>query len=156
MRYRFIQESRTSFTVVKMRRILNVSSSGFYRWQRVPFSKRKEETRQIGKRIAELYREHKGMAGIPLIAADLCSEADFSTISKNRVARHMKETGLRCRTLKEFVVTTDSRHAEPVSPNLLNRECSVDSANKVWVSDITHLKVGQKWHYLTVFIDFCS
>lgn len=96
------------------------------------------------------------MAGSPLISADLRSEPGFATVSKNRVARHMKEMGLKCRTLKKFVATTDSRHAEPVSPNLLNREFSVDSLNKVWVSDITYLKVGQKWHYLTVFIDLFS
>jgi len=151
-----MQENRTLFSVVKMCRILNVSSSGFYRWKKSPYSRRKEETKQIRNRIVELYKEHKGMAGSPLIAADLRSEPGYSNVSKNRVARHMKEMGLKCKTLKKFIVTTDSRHDQPIAPNLLNREFSVNSPNTVWVSDITYLKIGQRWHYLTVFIDLFS
>ena len=72
------------------------------------------------------------------------------------MARHMKEMGLKCRTVKKFVVTTDSKHKEPVSPNLLDRQFTVPTPDTVWVSDITYLKVGRKWHYLTVFIDLFS
>ena len=68
----------------------------------------------------------------------------------------MKEMGLRCRTIKKFVVTTDSKHNEPVAPNLLDRQFTVSTPNTVWVSDITYLKVDRKWHYLTVFIDLFS
>ena len=32
----------------------------------------------------------------------------------------------------------------------------VPTPDTVWVSDITYLKVGKKWHYLTVFIDLFS
>jgi putative transposase len=38
----------------------------------------------------------------------------------------------------------------------LNREFAVCAPNTVWVTDITYLKVGRKWHYLTVFIDLFS
>lgn len=58
--------------------------------------------------------------------------------------------------MKKYVVTTDSRHDEPVAPNLLNREFDVKVPNTVWVSDITYLKIGNSWHYLTVFIDLFS
>ncbi len=77
-------------------------------------------------------------------------------MGKNRVARHMKSMGLRCKTLKKFVATTDSKHKEPVAENILNRAFSVPSPNTVWVSDITYVKVGSKWYYLTVFIDLFS
>lgn len=58
--------------------------------------------------------------------------------------------------MKKFVVTTDSKHSDPVAPNLLNRQFSVSSPNQVWVSDITYLEIGGKWHYLSVFIDLFS
>ena len=84
------------------------------------------------------------MAGSPMITADLRAEPEFSTVGKNRVARQMKEMGLKCRATKRFVVTTDSRHNEPVAPNVLNRQFTVPSPNAAWVSDITYVKVGSK------------
>jgi len=110
----------------------------------------------IKKRISALYEDHEGMAGSPIIIADLRAESPFATVSKNRVARHMRAMGLRCKTTKKFIVTTDSKHNEPIAPNILNRQFSVGKPNTVWVSDITYLMVGGKWHYLTVFIDLFS
>lgn len=156
MRYQFIQENRSSFPVVKMCRSFSISPSGYYRWQNRPCSARRDENNRIRQRIRELYAEHNGMAGSPMITGDLRSEPGFATVGKNRVARHMKDMGLRCRTTKKFVVTTDSKHDEPVAPNLLNREFSVSSPNTAWVSDITYVKVGPRWMYLTVFIDLFS
>ncbi len=156
MRYQFIQKNRSSFPVMKMCRTFNISPSGFYHWQNRPCSARQDENNRIKQRISELYIEHKGMVGSPMITADLRSEPEFAAVSKNRVARHMRDMGLRCRTTKKFVVTTDSKHNEPVAPNILNREFSVSSPNTAWVSDITYVKVGPKWQYLTVFIDLFS
>jgi putative transposase len=96
------------------------------------------------------------MAGSPIITADLREDPEFSRVSRNRVARHMRDMGLKCRTVKKFVVTTDSKHNEPVAPNLLDRQFTVPTPDTAWVSDITYLKVGRKWYYLTVFIDLFS
>ena len=156
MRYEFVKENRSSFPVVKMCQTLNICSSGFYRWFKAPLSPRKREDQLIKERISTLYQEHKGKAGSPMIAADLRSEPYFARVSKNRVARHMRAMGLRCKTTRKFVVTTDSKHDEPVAANILNRQFSVSAPNTVWVSDITYLKAGSKWHYLTVFIDLFS
>ena len=43
-----------------------------------------------------------------------------------------------------------------VALNLLDRQFSVSTLDTVYVSDITYLKVGRKWHYLAVFIDLFS
>ena len=156
MRYQFVQDNRCSFPVMKMCQVFKISQSGYYRWRKNPLSVRKVRNERLRKRIGELYAEHKGMAGSPMIAADLRAEPEFSTVSKNRVGRHMKEMGLRCQATKKFVVTTDSKHNEPIAPNVLNRQFSSPSPNAAWVSDITYVKVGSKWKYLTVFIDLYS
>lgn len=96
------------------------------------------------------------MAGSPMITADLHDDPEFARVSCPRVARMMRKMGLKCRTTKKFVVTTVSKHDKPVAPNLLNRNFTVCAPNIAWVSDITYLKVGRKWHYLTVFIDLFS
>jgi len=156
MKFKFIENNRSSFPVKKMCPILNVSSSGYYRWRKSPVSSRKIEKERLQERIKELFKQHNGMVGSPIITADLREYPEFSNVSRNRVARHMKEMGLRCGTVKKFVVTTDSKHSEPVAPNLLDRQFAVPTPDTVYVSDITYLKVGRKWHYLTVFIDLFS
>ena len=121
MRYQFVQENRSSFPLMKMCQVLEVSQSGCYRWRKNPLSVRKVRNEQLRRRIRELYAEHKDMAGRPMITADLRAEPEFSKVSKNRVARHMQEMGLKCRATRKFFVTTDSRHSEPVAPNILDR-----------------------------------
>jgi len=156
MRYVFIKKNRSSFPVVKMCQTLNCSQSGYYRWLKQPESKRHQANQQLKQRIKELFQEHNSMAGSPMITADLRAEHKFSNIGKNRVARLMREEGLKCKTVKKFVVTTDSKHNEPVAENLLDRNFNVPAPNKVWVGDLTYLKVGRKWYYLSIFIDLYS
>jgi putative transposase len=156
MKFKFIVKNRSSFPVKKMCQVLKVSQSGYYRWQKAPISSRRIENDRLRARIKELFTKHKGMAGSPIITADLREDPEFSRVSRNRVARHMRDMGLKCRTVKKFVVTTDSKHNEPVAPNLLDRQFTVPTPDTAWVSDITYLKVGRKWYYLTVFIDLFS
>jgi len=156
MKYIFIENNRSTFPVKKMCQTFEISPSGYYRWRRAPLSNRKIKNLALKRRIKELFSQHKGMVGSPIITADLREESCFSNVSRPRVARLMKEMGLKCKAVKKFVVTTDSKHREPVSPNLLDRHFSVAAPDQVYVTDITYLKVGKKWHYLTVFIDLFS
>lgn len=149
-------KNRSLFPVKKMCQVLEVSQSGYYRWLKAPLSSRKIKNERLRARIRELFAKHKGMAGSPIITADLREDPEFSRVSRNRVARHMRDMGLRCRTIKKFVVTTDSKHSEPVAPNLLDRQFDVPTPDTAWVSDITYLKIGRSWYYLTVFIDLFS
>jgi len=156
MKFLFIEGNRSSFPVKKICQVLRVSESGYYRWRIAPISPRQEEIKQLKARIKELFEKHNGMVGSPMLTADLREDPAFRNISRNRVARHMRSMGLKCGTVKKFVVTTDSKHNEPVAPNLLDRQFSATTSDTVYVTDITYLKVGRKWHYLTVFIDLFS
>jgi len=125
-------------------------------WRNIPLSPRRIENEKLKIGIKELFASHNGMVGSPIITADLHDAPEFSKVSRPHVARLMREMGLKCRTVRKFAVTTDSKHSEPVAPNLLDRQFSVSSPNQVWVTDITYLRIGGKWHYLTVFIDLFS
>ncbi len=156
MKYRFVEENRSRYTIVKMCKALNISESGYRSWRKNPVSPRSSETKRLKARIAELFKEHNQKVGSPMIWADLRSEPEWNSVGIKRVARLMKEMGLRCRSTRKFVATTDSKHKEPVAPNLLERKFTVSAPNKVWVTDITYVRVGRKWCYLTVFIDLYS
>jgi transposase InsO family protein len=65
----------------------------------------------------------------------------------------MKAHGLRARGKRKFKATTNSAHDLPVSPNLLERQFSVNTPNRVWTVDITFLWTEEGWVYLVVGID---
>ncbi|MFH2057383.1 MAG: IS3 family transposase [Pseudomonadota bacterium] len=136
MKYQFIKGHCSEFTM-RMCHVLKISTSGFYLWLNIELSARSQHSDHLKQRIFELFKEHNCMAGSPMITADLHDDPEFCNVGENRVAGLMREMGLKCRTMKKYVITTDSKHNEPVAPNLLNRECEVKQPDSVWVSDIT-------------------
>lgn len=68
----------------------------------------------------------------------------------------MRRQGLRAKTRRRFIATTDSKQTLAPAPNLLKRQFKVDRPNTVWVSDITYLWSREGWLYLTVFLDLFS
>ena len=151
-----MQAHRSQFPVTKMCHILSISESGFYKWSNRSPSPRQLENKELAIRIKELHEEHNGQAGVPMITADLKSDERFCHVGHRRVARIMRENNLRCKYTRQYKTTTDSRHNEPVTENLLDRNFHVSTPDEIWVGDITYLKIGSQWYYLSVFIDLFS
>jgi putative transposase len=68
----------------------------------------------------------------------------------------MQREGIVVKRRKKFVITTDSKHADPIAPNVLNREFDVDLLNTAWVTDVTYVWTVQGWLYLAAILDLCS
>jgi len=137
-----------------MCRVLEVSRSGYYRWLGQKPSRRDIDKERLDAEIRKIYDGSKGRYGSPKIARELQDRG--WDVSKSRVARRMRQAGLRSRVRRKFRVTTDSRHHFPVAPNLLERNFVSTAPDKVWVSDITYLATRTGWLYLTVIIDLFS
>jgi putative transposase len=70
--------------------------------------------------------------------------------------RLMREAGIYGKQPRKFVPTTDSAHDLPVAANTLNRKFAPTSKNTVWVGDITYVRTGSCWSYLSVILDLYS
>jgi len=134
--------------------MVKVSRSGFHAWSGRGESRWVREHRSLDAQIRAEYETSKKRSGSYKIAKVLQQKG--AAVSRTRVARRMKEMGLRSKVKGKFQVTTDSKHTGPVAPNLLNRQFTVDTPNQVWVSDITYLWTKSGWAYLTVFLDLFS
>jgi putative transposase len=133
---------------------MSVSRSGFYRWQKRPESGRRIENRRLDAHIKSIYIKSKKRYGSPKITDALRDQG--WQVGKNRVARRMKQAGLKSIVRRKYRPTTDSKHSHPVAPNLLQRNFTTSAADRVWVSDITYIATQRGWLYLTVFIDLFS
>jgi putative transposase len=73
--------------------------------------------------------------------------------SLGRVKRLMKEHGIHAKHKRRYKATTDSKHALPVAPNLLDRQFETQAPDQVWTADITYIATRQGWLYLAVVMD---
>lgn len=154
MRFRFIDVEKATWPVRVMCRVLEVSTSGFYAWLRRPQSEHSRRDAELGVKIGEAHAQSRSTYGSPRIHADLVGAG--ARISRKRVARLMREQGLRGRGRKRFVRTTDSAHDLPVVSNLLDRDFTATAPNERWVGDVTALRTPQGWLYLAVILDLYS
>ena len=157
MIYTFIQAHTDEHAVVKMCKVLKVSSSGYYKWLKnlnSPPSERETYRLEIQQKISKSYHESLGTYGSPRVHDDLLEWG--YVISLKTVSRMMKEMGLKAIPTEKFVVTTDSNHDLNIYPNLLKRQFNVKSPNQVWVVDITYIWTLEGWVYLSSVMDLFS
>lgn len=141
-------------TVKQMCRTLQVSRAGYYSWKtRGPSAHERADT-HLGVKIEEVHQKSRCIYGRPRIHHALMKEG--LRVSAKRVARVMGELGIRGRTKKKFVVTTDSDHPLEVAPNVLDRDFKASTPNQRWAGDITYLWTPEGWVYLAVVIDLYS
>jgi putative transposase len=153
VKFRFIEEQRVAFPVRKLCEMLSVSPAGFYASKRPP-SQRANDNAELAAEIRAIFDESRRRYGAPRIRAELAARG--RKVSLNRVARIMRELGLRARRKRRFVPTTDSKHAMPVAPNVLDRDFTADAPNKIWVTDITYVWTREGWLYLAAILDLYS
>ena len=154
MKYACIARHQGEFYVRLMCRVLEVSASGFYASKkRTPCARAiADERLMLNVRIAH---ERSGETyGAPRIVRDL--RAEGMPVGQKRVARLMQEDGLVGRVPKRWVRTTDSNHAYPIAPNLLNQQFDVNGINRVWVADTTFIPTREGWLYLASVLDLGS
>jgi transposase InsO family protein len=65
----------------------------------------------------------------------------------------MRGMGLAARRRRRFRRTTDSRHAFPIAPNLLERNFTAEAPDRVWLADLTYIWTAQGWLYLAAVLD---
>ncbi len=76
-------------------------------------------------------------------------------INHKRVLRVMRESDLLCKVRRRHVLTTDSQHGLPVYPNLY-RNALPSQPDRVWVADVTYIRIPAEFVYLAVVLDACS
>jgi len=74
-------------------------------------------------------------------------------VGRRRIARLMRDNGLQARHKRRFKRTTDSHHAWPIAPNLLDQDFTATGPNKKWGADISYVWTREGWLYLAVVID---
>ncbi len=152
--YKLIEAERTSFSIPLMCRILGVSRSGYYGWRDRPPSKRSREDAALTEKIREIHRRSTETYGSPRVHAELRSIG--TRCSKKRVARLMREAGVRgCMRGRRKHTTRRSKRATPAE-DLVNRNFAATNTDRVWVADITYVATTEGFLHLAFILDVYS
>lgn len=155
MKFAFIREHQGQFPVGATCRVLEVSTSGFYRWRQEPVGKRQQRHQALAAQIRQVHEANRGVYGSPRVQRALGQEGCH--VCRNTVAKVMKEQGIQARTYRRFRIrTTDSAHEHPVADNVLDRGFTAPGLNQVWLTDITYVATDEGWLYLAGVMDLCS
>jgi putative transposase len=158
VKYACIRRHRHQFPLTLMCRLLGVSRSGFYAAERRAPSVRAQCDQNLRAIIGAIHETSRATYGSPRIHREL--RAAGKPIGRNRVARLMRESGLRAKPNRRYrPTTTDSKHGYGVTENVLQRRFSVQETggvNLAWCGDITYVRTREGWLYLAVLLDLGS
>jgi putative transposase len=150
-KYQFVTAHASEYPVTMLCRVLGLARSGYYAWRARSVSARKARDLQLTSQIQTIFTDSRRTYGSPRVHAQL--QAQGIRTARKRVARLMRQAQLCARARRRSVRTTDSRHTEPIAPNLLARTFQAEAPDRVWVTDITYLPTREGWLYLAVVLD---
>lgn len=146
-----MREMRLKYPIPRMCRFFRVSASGYYKWLTNPPSRHAREEARLEIEIRAAHQRTRETCGPERLQADLAEHGIRVGIC--RIRRIRKKLGIRCKQVKKFRATTDSRHAYPVAENLLDQRFSVTAPNQVWVSDLSYIPTEEGWLYCAAHKD---
>lgn len=134
-------------TAGTMCRCLQVPRSTYY----YEAKERDHQDEKLTKQIIKIFKDSRRIYGQRKIKKEL-KKLGF-IVSRRRIGRIMKEHGL----VSKYTIA----HYKPMKPNVneekigntLNREFDEKDELEVIVSDLTYVRVGQRWHYICILID---
>ncbi|SFL24641.1 HTH-like domain-containing protein [Mesorhizobium albiziae] len=130
-----MNEHRYDYAITLMCRVLRVARAGFYAWLHAPVSDHAREDARLLDLIRASYRASHGVYGARRIFGDLREAGEICGL--HRVERLMRENGIKPVRGYKRPRAIPGRPSI-IAPNRLQREFTVDAANKVWVTDITY------------------
>jgi transposase InsO family protein len=154
VRYAFIAEKQVAYSIAVLCRVLEVSRSGFYDYMAEPETERQRRDASLAAKARAVFVEHKGRYGSPRVCRELRERGDV--VSTKKVAQVMRLEGLVARPKRRFRATTDSKHDDPIAPNLLARDFTARGPNEAWVTDVTAIWTRAGWLFLAAMIDLFS
>jgi len=134
--------------------VLGVSRSGYYAWNGRPAAPRTVQDAELVVEITAAHQASRGTYGSPRVHREL--RAKGRRVGRKRVERLMRREGIVARRKRRFRKTTDSNHANPIAPNVLERKFDVALPDTAWVTDVTYVWTHEGWLYLAVILDLFS
>ena len=112
-----MKEMRLNYPVHLLKRVLSVSTGGYYDWLDRPLSKWAREETRLEVEIRAADKRTRQVYGAEKLQHDLAAHGIRVGIC--RIKRIRRKLGIRCKQKRKFKATTNSRHTLLVAENIL-------------------------------------
>lgn len=153
--YRFISAEKARTPVCMSCRLLGVSRSGYYDWDRRAPCDRALADAWLTEKIRAIHNEHRKVYGSPRIHAEL-RMAHGIRVGRKRVERLMRQADISGLIPKRRGKTTIRVPGVRVADDLVERQFRPGGPDVLWVADITYLRSWEGWVYLVAVQDAFS
>jgi putative transposase len=145
------KEGHPSISERDLCRLFSVSRSWYY--ERRPSSEEKARRDvELRDAIERIILEFPGY-GYRRVTKELHRRG--WTVNHKRVLRIMRQESLLCQLRRRFKATTDSAHSLRSYPNLI-KDVEPEEPDRVWLSDITYIRLPTVFCYLAAILDAYS
>lgn len=130
---------------------MGVTRGGYYAWRSRQRSQRQLNDDVLLDKIKVVHEASRETYGYPRVHAQL--KRDGEQCGRHRVARLMRANGIKAKGSKRFKRHSHRHYLYHNTPNLLLARDKPNAANQVWVGDVTYIRVGATWQYLSTVMD---
>jgi transposase InsO family protein len=139
-------ENASKYSISAMCKTLKIARSTLY-YKEKPA---KDET-ALESAVQTAFEENRGVYGSRKIKKVLVRKGII--VSKEKICRIMKRRGLESAYTRKKYKNHSKKCNESDTPNLLNRQFDGHAPLAAVVSDLTYVRVGQKWQYICILLD---
>jgi transposase InsO family protein len=126
--------------------VLKVSRSRYYYEEKEP----KNEL-PLEEAVQTAFEENRSLYGSRKLKKVLAKKGII--ISRRKICRIMKRRGLESAYTRKKYKSHSKEYNETATPNLLDRQFDGHARLAAVVSDLTYVRVGQKWQYVCILLD---
>ena len=152
--FQFIKKHASRLSVKRLCQRLSISRSGYYDWLKRTPSVHTQQDAVLLTHIKRVFKASAERYGSPKIYQAL--RAESIVISRKRVARLMRENGLKARVERVYKRLSKLRAELKVLPNYRLQAPKPTGPNQQWSSDVTYIRHGRRHVFLAVIVDLWS
>ncbi len=142
-----ITELKKAHSVRLLCRLLEVSSSTYYRRQKAPLMGNDPE---LMAEVKAIHKTHRRSYGTRRMAAELRRRGH--AVGRYRARTLMRQAQVWSDRKRRHRYKKADKPAQ-IAPNLLNREFHPKAPNQAWAGDITYVPTPGGWLYLAIVVD---
>ena len=141
--------------VVPVCRVLQVAPSAVRSAMSRPVCARRVADEAVKPKLLEVFDGNYRVYGRRKMKAALRREHGIN-LDKDRIARLMRELGIRGATRSRSTLTTRSDRSSPRAPDLVNRRFRAERPDQLWVCDFTYVPTWSGFAYTAFVTDVYS